>query len=119
MPTQADSRRNHDWSRDTEAVGSALRGFQEIALLKALKNARGRDRVQIRKEYFAAATKGGAKFFMHKVALMAHANRTSIARLRERSVLSLFRSPPVRRWVPDPITIYRRRSASQDEIPRR
>ena len=69
-------RRNvHDGTRDTEPVGSTLRGFQEIAMLKALKNARGRDHAQIRKEYFAASTKGGAKFFIHKVAQMARNNR--------------------------------------------
>jgi phospholipase C len=111
-PTPADSRRDHDWSRDTEAVGPAMRGFQEIALLKALKNARGRDRAQIRKEYFAAATKGGAKFFMHKVALMARSNRTPVARQRERSLLSLFRLPPTRQWIPDSTSLYRRRSGS-------
>jgi phospholipase C len=111
-PAQTESRRDHDWSRDTEAVGPAMRGFQEIALLKALKNARGRDRAQIRKEYFAAATKGGAKFFMHKVALMARSNRPSVARQRERSLWSLFRLPPTRQWIPDSTSIYRRRSGS-------
>ena len=112
MRRQADSHRHHDWSRETEPVSSTLRGFQEIALLKALKNARGRDRAQIRKEYFAAVTKGGAKYFRHKVALMARANRTSVPRDRRRSLLSLFTLPRTRRWFPDATSIYRRKSGS-------
>lgn len=105
-----DGRRGHDWTRDTVPIGSSMRGFQEIALLKALKNARGRDRAQIRKEYFAAVTRGGAKFFIHKVARMAANNRIRAVRKREPALLSLFRTPPTRRWIADSVSVYRRRT---------
>ncbi len=104
-----DRHRDYDWTRDTGPVGSALRGFQEIALLKALKNARGRDRARIRREYFTASTKGGAKFFVHKVALMARGNRMPAVRRARPGILSLFRLPPARQWVADPVGRYRGR----------
>lgn len=91
-----------DWTRDTAPTGSSLRGFQEIALLKALKNARGRDRTQIRREYFAAVTSGGARYFIHKVARMAANIRIRAVRRREPALLSLFRPPPTRRWIAEP-----------------
>jgi phospholipase C len=101
-------RRRDDRTRDDEPVGSTLRGFQEVALLKALKNARGRDRAQIRKEYFAADTKDNARFFIHKVAQMTRGNRMAAGHRIRRRVLSLFRLPPTRRWVSDAIGRYRR-----------
>lgn len=107
-----DGRHGYNWTRDTGPVDPTLRGFQEIALLKALKNARGRDRAQIRKEYFAAVTSGGAKFFIHKVAQMARNNRAPVVRRHESAIMSLFRLPPTRSWVADPINIYRRRPKS-------
>src|SRR5262249_13630264 len=39
-------------------VASTMRGFQEVALLKALTVARGRDKRQIRQEYLAARLEG-------------------------------------------------------------
>lgn len=38
-----------DWGQDQRPIGSSLRGFQEVALLKALTVARGRERRQIRR----------------------------------------------------------------------
>ena len=99
-----------DWVGDREAVGPTMRGFQEIALLKALKNAKGRDRPLIRKEFFAANSKGGAKFFIHKVALMTQQNRVSALRQRRLGNLPLLLPTPKRRWVADPIYLYRRRA---------
>jgi hypothetical protein len=71
-----------------------LQGFQEIALLKALKSTRGRDHAQIRKEYLAARTKGGEKYFMFKVAMMTMGNRLSAVTERKLGFLSLFRPMP-------------------------
>jgi phospholipase C len=102
-------RQDYDRMRDTEPVSPALRGFQEIALLKALKNARGRDRIQIRREYFAASTKGGARFFIRKVAQMTRNNRMPVMRRAWSDILSLFRLPPTRPWTADSIAGYRRR----------
>jgi phospholipase C len=105
-------RDKYDWTRDIEPVGSSLQGFQEIALLKALKSARGRDRAQIRKEYFAARTKGGAKYFIHKVALMTQNTRISAVSKRKPGFLaSLFRPIPLRPWLADPVSLYRRTSS--------
>jgi phospholipase C len=101
--------RKRDWTQDTEPIGSTLRGFQEIALLKALKNVRGRDRTQVRKEYLAASTKGAARFFIHKVAQTTRGNRFAAVPRPGRKVYSLFRFPKTRRWAPDPIGRYRRR----------
>jgi phospholipase C len=103
-------RRGYDWTRSYEPPGAALRGFQEIALLKALKNARGRDRTQIRKEYFAAVTKGGAKHFIHKVAQMTGKTRVSYRPERKPAILSPFGLPPTRQWTADSISAYRRRT---------
>ena len=97
-------------SADTEPVGPTMRGFQEIALLKALKNARGRDRQQIRKEYLAASTRGGAKLFIHKVATMARGNRISAVAAPRLALLPPFRA---RRWLADPISTYRGGAASR------
>jgi len=109
--SRGEGRKNYDWLRDSEPVGSTLQGFQEIALLKALKSARGRDRAQIRKEYFAARTKGGAKYFIHKVALMMQNTRLSAVPKRKPGFLARFRSIPLRPWPADPISLYRRTSS--------
>ena len=82
-----------------------MRGFQEIALIKALKNARGRDRQQIRKEYLAADNHDGARRFIHKVASFA-----ADARLPARRRVSLFRvlsSFRPRKWTSEPVRAYR------------
>src|SRR5207249_2344142 len=105
--------RSYDWTRDAEPVSSTLQGFQEIALIKALKTARGRDRSQILKEYLAARTKGGAKYFMRKVAMMTKNSRLSAVRERKPGFLSLFRPMPQLRWLADPIGLYRRPSPQQ------
>jgi hypothetical protein len=81
--------------------------------LKALKNARGRDRAKIRREYFAASTKGGAKFFIHKAAVMTRENRMPAVRRARPSMLSLFRLPRTRQWVADPVWLYRRRQEGE------
>ena len=99
--------RNETGGRGAEPIGPTLRGFQEIALLKALKNARGRDRQQIRKEYLAADTRGGARRFIHKAATMARGNRISVAKARRRGILAAFLSFPTRKWLADPISTYR------------
>jgi phospholipase C len=101
-----DERQEYDWTDDNRPAESTLRGFQEIALLKALKNARGRDRTQIRREYFAAVTRGGSKYFIHKVALMMNAHRTPVVRSKISSVIALFRQPPTRPWNADSTSIY-------------
>jgi phospholipase C len=98
----------HDWRRDRQPVGSSLRGFQEVALLKALVVARGRDRPQIRREYLAATTRGGARYFIRKVALLAQRLRQpapGARRLRLR--LPLLTRPPKRVWRSDPASVYR------------
>jgi hypothetical protein len=104
-----EGRKGYDWTRSTEAIGTSLRGFQEIALLKALKSARGRDRAQIRKEYLAAVTQGGAKFFIHKVAKMTRTLRVAPA-ARAPTVFSLFRGPQLRPWSADATSRYRRKT---------
>jgi phospholipase C len=109
-------RDGHDWTRDTQEVPSSLRGFQEVALLKALKNARGRDKPQIRKEYFAANTMGGAKHFIHKVALMTAVNRLSAVPDRAPGIFAFLRSIPQLRWTADPLTLYRRRGGNEPPI---
>jgi len=54
-------------------VPLSVRGFLEVALLKALAMARGRDKKQIMAEYRAIRTRGEAHEFMHNVALKARA----------------------------------------------
>jgi hypothetical protein len=66
-----EERGERDWRKNSQPVGSSLRGFQEISLLKALTISRGRDHRQIRKEYLAEQTRGGARYFMRKVAVTA------------------------------------------------
>jgi phospholipase C len=86
-------------------IGGTMRGFQEIALLKALKNARGRDRQQIRKEYLAADNHDGARRFIHKVATFV-----GDARLPGRQRVDLFRvlrSFRPRQWTAEPVSAYR------------
>jgi hypothetical protein len=61
----------------------------------------------MRKEYLAAVTHGGAKFFIHKVALMALSNRVALSRGPGPRASSLFRLPAPRHWVADPISTYR------------
>jgi phospholipase C len=112
VPSHGYGRDGHDWTRDPEPLGSTLKGFHEIALLKALKSARGRDHTQIRKEYLAATTKGGAKYFIHKVATMTTENRLSARLERKSRFRSLFRSKPQHRWIADPVSMYRRSSTS-------
>jgi phospholipase C len=114
-PGGGDGPGEHEWTRDPEPVGSTLQGFQEIALLKALNSARGRDQMQIRKEYLAARTRMGAKYFMNKVAMMTKDNRTSAVAARRAGFLSLFRSPPQLRWMGDPINLYLRASRQRPE----
>ena len=112
-PSLGYGRNGYDWTLNPEPAGSTLQGFQEIALLKALKSTRGRDHAQIRKEYLAARTKGGAKYFLHKVAVMTKANRLSAVPLRKPGFLSLFRRMPQVRWLADPIGVYLRTSIQQ------
>jgi phospholipase C len=102
-------RLSYRWQNDDRRPGSSLRGFQEIALLKALRSARGRDREQIRKEYFAALeTRGGARHFIHKVAALLRDQRISAVTSR-RARLSFFGRPPSVPWPADPVDAYRRR----------
>ncbi|CAN7741052.1 alkaline phosphatase family protein [Variovorax sp. LjRoot178] len=112
----AGSQDGYDWTRDTQEAGSSLRGFQEIALLKALKNARGRDRAQIRKEYFAATTKGGAKHFMHKVAQMTGKERVSPLPGQAPGIFTSLVPLPRRAWIPTPVTLYRKRGENDSSI---
>jgi hypothetical protein len=82
-----------------------LRGFQELALLKALVVARGSDRPQIRREYLAATTLGGAHYFIRKVAIRARHLRLPAPRPKFRPPL-LTRAPK-RVWPGDSASVYR------------
>ncbi|MBB5421748.1 hypothetical protein HDG42_007833 [Paraburkholderia sp. JPY171] len=102
------------WQFDREPLTpSTLRGFQEVALIKAIKIARGRDRQQIRKEYLAVQTHGAARHFMRKVAIMARQTRLP-ATMKRKGLIPprMFEMPPRRRWLPEPLQNYRRTPAS-------
>ena len=101
---------NYDWTRDNGDVEPSMRGFKEVALLKALKNARGRDRAQIRKEYIAATTRGGARHFMHKVAQMTAEIRIPGPLKRASGVFASVMPSTVRAWAPTPLALYRTRA---------
>jgi phospholipase C len=116
--SEGSGRKGYDWTRDNEEGGSSLRGFQEVALLKALKNARGRDRPRIRKEYFAATTKGGAKHFIHKVARMTAENRSSPLPARAPGFFSSLLPTPRVGWASTPLPLYLKRVEKEPPIPR-
>jgi len=102
------------WQQDNQPIGaSTLRGLQEVALLKALTIARGRDKRQIRKEYLAVATHGAARHFMRKVAIMARRIRLpAAARTKGLLPLRMFRPLSPRQWPAEPLQNYRRAAAS-------
>lgn len=95
----------YEWMLDPTPVSAVLRGFKEVALLKALTLARGRDREQIRKEYLAAQTRGGARHFMRKAARLSREVRE--AAVRRGAVARLLLPPPKRDWPATPIHAYR------------
>ena len=88
--------------------------------MKALTIARGRDRRQIRKEYLAAQTRGGARYFMRKVAIMAQQLRLPPPGAHKVSPRRswLFGFAPRRRWRADPLHTYRATSAAANTEPR-
>jgi phospholipase C len=91
-------------------IGGTMRGFKEVALLKALKNAHGRHRQQIRKEYLAADNHAGARRFIHKVAVFTRGNRPPAPRRAGPfRVLLSFRP---RHWTAEPVNAYRGRPAA-------
>jgi hypothetical protein len=94
-----------DGSGADAPIGGTMRGFKEVALLKALKNARGRDRQQIRKEYLAADNHAGARRFIHKVATFTRDNRLP-ARPRAGLFKVLLSFRP-RHWNAEPVNVYR------------
>ena len=97
------------WQRDDEPLGpSTLRGLQEVALLKAITVAKGRDKRQIRKEYLAVETHGGARHFMRKVAIMARQIRLPVRQARRLLPPRMFRLPSPRRWPAEPLQNYRK-----------
>jgi phospholipase C len=101
--------RRHDWRLDQQPVESSLRGFQEVALLKALTIARGRDRRQIRKEYLAAQTRGGSRHLIRKVAIRAQQLRSPAPATKKGLLLRrLFGLAPRRRSQSEPLHEYRR-----------
>jgi phospholipase C len=108
-----------DWQKNWQPVGSSLRGFEELALLKALTIARGRDRRQIRKEYLAAQTRGGARYFIRKVAIMAQQLRLPPPGSRKASPPRrwLFGIAPQRLWRADPLHEYRATPAPSGSVP--
>jgi len=111
-----EERGERDWRKNSQPVGSSLRGFQEISLLKALTISRGRDHRQIRKEHLAAQTRGGARYFMRKVAVMAQQlglPPPSVSRPAPPRNW-LFSLAPGRRWRAEPLHIYRGVSAVPD-----
>jgi hypothetical protein len=99
----------HDWRQDQQPVESSLRGFKEVSLLKALKVARGRDRPQIRKEYLTAQTRGGARHFIRKVALMSRQLRLPAPGTKKpvppKRISGL---APKQHWQSEPLHEYRR-----------
>jgi phospholipase C len=98
------------WRADRRSIDPNLRAFMEVALLKALALARGRDRRQIRKEYLATESHGGARRFIRKVAFMAQGVRKPPPNVRARTPRSwntIFSLSPQRRWWADPIVRYR------------
>ena len=109
-------RKDYDWTRDNGEVEPSIRGFKEIALLKALQNARGRDRAQIRKEYFAASTRGGAKHFLHKVAQMTAEIRVSPRPERAPGIFASLLPSPRRAWIPTPLALYRKRADKEPPV---
>jgi hypothetical protein len=107
------------WQFDRESLTpSTLRGFQEVALLKAMSTARGRDRQQIRQEYLAVRTRGAARHFMRKVAIMARHIRLP-ATVRSKGLISprMFLKPPRRQWQSEPLQSYRRPDAPSEGSP--
>jgi phospholipase C len=107
-----------DWRRDRGRVGSTLRGFEEVALLKALVVARGRDRPQIRREYLAATTRGAAHYFMRKVAVLAQNLRVPPpGSRRPRIRLPFLARAPQRVWPYDSAAVYRATPATLPRQP--
>jgi phospholipase C len=99
----------HDWRQYQQPVESSLRGFKEVSLLKALKVARGRDRPQIRKEYLAAQTRGGARHFIRKVALMSRQLRLPAPGTKKPIPPKRISGvAPKRQWQNEPLHEYRR-----------
>lgn len=97
-----------EWQRDGRPVGSTLKAFQEIALLKALKIARGRDKQQIKREYLAARTHGGAKHFIRKVAIMTQRLRSPApGATKPNPRRKVLRTPPPREWWSESLNTYR------------
>lgn len=92
-------------TREAGPIGGSMRGFQEIALLKALKNARGRDRQQIRKEYLAADNHDGARRFIHKVA--SFVDDTRLPARRRIGMFRVLLSFRPRKWSAEPVSAYR------------
>lgn len=97
--------KGYEWMLDPEPLGPTIRGFKEVALLKALAIVPGRDRDQIRKEYLAATTRGGARHFMRKVARLSRSEKRDGAR-RSAFVRWLFPNPK-RKWIETPGHAYR------------
>ena len=121
VSTGLQAERDGDGWRDYRGpVDGSQRGFLEIALFKALALARGRDRPQIRKEYLAIQTHGGARRFMRKVAFMAQGTRVPAPGVRGKTKRStLFGLSPQRTWWADPISHYRQPlDRRTDERPR-
>jgi len=100
------ARLSFDWRQDRTPIGPSLRGFLELALLKALAATRGRDRRQIRKEYIAAQTRGGARHFIHKTGQLTNDLRASVVRRRVAPLAGFFTRPPRLKWPKDPVNHY-------------
>jgi hypothetical protein len=118
------------WRADRRSIDPNLRAFMEVALLKALALARGRDKRQIRKEYLATESHGGARRFIRKVAFMAQGVRRPPPNVPERQARlwnTIFSLSPQRRWWADSVVRYRQsafwprpnRSSPPPDDPRR
>lgn len=80
-------------------------GFLQIALLRALTTARGRDHARIRREYAMIRTEGGARHFMAKtVRMIIPQERINSGRSSLERFLFL---PAKQRWIPTPLSQYR------------
>jgi phospholipase C len=98
------------WQSDSRSLAaSTLRGFLEVALIKAMTVTRGRDHQQIRKEYLSVQTHGAARHFMRKVAIVARQLRLP-ATLKSKGLIPprMFDRLPRRDWIADPLQDYRR-----------
>lgn len=81
-------------------------GFLQVAYLRALATARGRDHPRIKREFAAVTTEGGARHFMAKTAVMV---APDVRTARHRTLLGKwFPLPQKRRWIPTPLQAYRR-----------